>query len=187
MLFQRICRRIRLLETPIGFFRKWSFVFLGGRVGEHTRIPSRTLCPWPHQVKLGSACILQTDIFFNADCFWKPGPTMVFGDRTFIGRGCEFNISNSLIVGDDCLIASGVKIIDHDHGTSVHSPIASQSVVEIPVTIGRGVWIGVNAVILKGVCIGDGAVIGAGSVVTHSVPAREVWCGVPAAKIGQRE
>jgi acetyltransferase-like isoleucine patch superfamily enzyme len=57
---------------------------------------------------------------------------------------------------------------------------------EAPITIEDDVWIGVNAVILKGVTIGKGAIIGAGAVVTKFVPPYEIWGGIPAKKIGQR-
>jgi acetyltransferase-like isoleucine patch superfamily enzyme len=186
VLFQRLARRIGLLESPLGFLRKSMFRFLGGQVGEGTRIPRGTRYTWPHQVTLGSNCRLQEDIFFNYDHFWKPGPAIIVGDRVFIGRGCEFNICKLLTIGDDTLIASGVKIIDHDHGKSSGSLISQQQAVESPISIGRDVWIGVNAVLLKGVAIGDGAIIGAGSVVTRSVPAGEIWCGIPARKTGVR-
>lgn len=47
-------------------------------------------------------------------------------------------------------------------------------------------WIAANACVTRGITIGDGAVIGAGSVVTHDIPPYEIWAGVPAKKIGQR-
>jgi acetyltransferase-like isoleucine patch superfamily enzyme len=186
MIGQRIARRLRLLETPSGMIRKWIFKGLGGAVGPQTRIPPRTHCTWPHQVKLGAECRLQSDIFFNYDHYWRPGPSILIGNRVFIGWGCEFNITHRLSIGDDTLIASGVKIIDHDHGKVAGIKISTQPAIESPVVIGCDVWIGVNAIILKGVSIGDGAVIGAGSVVTKSVPAGEIWCGVPAVKTGNR-
>lgn len=49
-----------------------------------------------------------------------------------------------------------------------------------PINIGNHVWIGLRAIILKGVTIGDGAVIAAGAVVTNNVPANSVVAGVPA-------
>ncbi len=183
---QRIARRIRLWESPLGILRKCVFRFLGGQIGKGTRIPRGTRCTWPHQVSLGANCRLQEDVFFNYDHFWKPGPSIIIGNRVFVGRGCEFNICKFLTIGDDSLVASDVKVIDHDHGTSAASLISQQQAIESPISIGRDVWIGVNAVILKGVVIGDGAVIGAGSVVTKPVPAGEIWCGVPARKIGER-
>lgn len=57
---------------------------------------------------------------------------------------------------------------------------------EKPLTIGNDVWIAANCCICRGVKIGNGAIIGAGSVVTHDVPSFEIWAGVPARKIGQR-
>jgi acetyltransferase-like isoleucine patch superfamily enzyme len=55
-----------------------------------------------------------------------------------------------------------------------------------PIRIGRDVIVGVNSVILKGVEIGDGAVVAAGSVVTKSIPTNEIWGGNPARKIRDR-
>lgn len=48
---------------------------------------------------------------------------------------------------------------------------------------GKKVWIGANAVILRGVSIGDGAIVVAGAVVKHDIPAHEIWGGIPAKKI----
>lgn len=52
-----------------------------------------------------------------------------------------------------------------------------------PITLGRDVWLGANCVVLKGVNIGDRAIVGAGSVVTKSIPSGEIWAGSPARKI----
>lgn len=49
--------------------------------------------------------------------------------------------------------------------------------------IGKNVWIGANAVILRGVSIGEGAIVAAGAVVNHDIPSHEIWGGVPAKKI----
>jgi acetyltransferase-like isoleucine patch superfamily enzyme len=62
-----------------------------------------------------------------------------------------------------------------------------QRSIEKPIIIGNDVWIGANAVILKGVEIGDGAVVAAGAVVNKPIAAYEIWGGVPAKKIGQRK
>ena len=53
-------------------------------------------------------------------------------------------------------------------------------------TIGNDVWIAANVCVTRGVSISDGAVIGAGAIVTHDVGPYEIWAGVPARKIGQR-
>ena len=63
----------------------------------------------------------------------------------------------------------------------------TQAGVIAPIVVERDVWLGVNVVVLKGVRVGEGAIVGAGAVVTKSVPCGEIWGGVPARRIGQRQ
>jgi acetyltransferase-like isoleucine patch superfamily enzyme len=142
--------------------------------------------PWPHQVWLGDNCRLEPGIYFKFDWYWKTGPSIIVGDRVFIGRAVEFNIQGRIEIGNDCLIASGCIFVDHDHGMDLRQPMRSQPQESHPILIRPNVWIGANAVILKGVEISEGAVIGAGSIVTKSIPPNEIWCGNPAKKMGLR-
>lgn len=176
---QKAFRKLILLGCSLGIWRNWIWKIRGGQIGSGTILPAH-LVTWPHQVRFGRDCILQPDLFFNYSHFWTPGPSMLFGNRVFLGRGCEFNIRYRLEVGDDCLIASGCVFVDHDHGRNLTTPMNSQPVIGAPIILHRNVWIGANSVILKGVTIGEGAVVGAGSVVLHSIPAGETWGGVPA-------
>lgn len=87
-------------------------------------------------------------------------------------------------IGDHVRLTSGVKILTHDYAWSVlkrgtGSILGGQS----PVTIGSNVFIGMNAVITRGVTIGDNVVIGAGSVVTKDCPSGGVYAGNPAKRI----
>ncbi|MBQ3559436.1 MAG: hypothetical protein IJA07_08000 [Agathobacter sp.] len=126
--------------------------------------------------------------------------TMVFnsviGSLTSIGVGGMVRYAK---IGKVCSIAWNVSIggAEHDYKKLTISSFPydpafgiSEGGVEHwynkPVEIGNDVWIAANACITRGVTIGDGAVIGAGSIVTHDVPAYEIWAGVPAKKIGQR-
>ena len=179
-MIQRLWRRAILFNGIPSEARMALLRMRGAQIGSGTRIPPRTLFTWPHQVKLGSRCILQSDIFFNFDHYWSPGPSIVIGDRVFLGRGCEFNIRHRLEIGDDCLIASGCIFSDSNHGRNSHGPMNRQPVESSPIILGRNVWIGARCVILQGVAIGDGAVVGAGAVVTKSIPPGVVWGGVPA-------
>ena len=115
-----------------------------------------------------------------------PGPNIMIGSNCFVGHGVEFNIRKYVRIGNDCLIAAGVRFIDHDHGISLDALIREQEGPESPIEVGNDVWIGVNAVILKGVVVGKGAVIGAGAVVNRSIPESEIWGGVPAKPLGRR-
>ena len=62
-----------------------------------------------------------------------------------------------------------------------------QQSTEASIVIEDDVWLGVNVAVLKGITIASGAVIAAGAVVAKSVPANEIWGGVPARKIGERK
>jgi acetyltransferase-like isoleucine patch superfamily enzyme len=178
--------RIKYIPRPVKVFRNTWFTILGMYIGKGTYLPSITVS-WPHQVQIGSECSLEKNIYFKYEGIWKPGPNLLIGDRVFIGNHCEFNIADRLEIGSYCLIASGCKFIDHNHGISMNAQIFLQKSIQDPIFLGEGVWLGVNVVVLKGVHIGNGAIIAAGSVVNKSVPPMEIWGGVPAKKIGERK
>jgi acetyltransferase-like isoleucine patch superfamily enzyme len=105
------------------------------------------------------------------------GATVEIGRNTYLNRRTEIFCSRSVRIGADCAIAWDVLITDSDqHSIDGHDPVG-------PVEIGDHVWIGAGAKILKGVTIGDGAVIAAASLVTHDVPPRALVGGVPASTI----
>jgi len=136
---------------------------------------------WPHQLSVGRNCLFENDLIFKYDSIWQNGPNITIGDNCFIGNNTEFNISERISIGDNCLIASYCKFIDHDHGFSeINKLIRLQEPKMTPIIIEDNVWIGTNCIILKGVTIGSGSIIGAGSVVTKNVSPNEVWCGSPA-------
>lgn len=160
---------------------------LGMQIGAGTLLP-RCRVTWPHQVSLGANCSLEHDIYFKFDGIWAAGPSIVLHDGVFVGFGCEFNVRRRVEIGADCLIASGCKFIDHDHGTGRRDvPMREQAGgAEAEVVVGCDVWIGANVVVLKGVHIGRGAIVAAGAVVTKDIGEYEIWGGVPACRLGER-
>lgn len=109
------------------------------------------------------------------------------GRRVVFGHHCTVAAKQSVVIGDDCLIAELVSVRDHDHETAdVRVPMRDQGARCAPVVIGRDVWLGTRVVVLKGVTIGDGSIIGAGAVVTRDVPPYSIAIGVPARVIGRR-
>jgi acetyltransferase-like isoleucine patch superfamily enzyme len=156
------------------------------KVGGGTKVPFCKIT-WPHQVSLGKKCQLENNIYFKYDGIWMDGPSIVIGDNVFIGAGCEFNISKGVSIGNHSNIASGCKFIDHDHQTSINLLTGQEIGKEQAIVIGKDVWLGFNTIVLKGVHIGDGAIVGAGAVVTKSISPYEIWAGVPAKKIGHRQ
>lgn len=185
-LVQRLLFRLRIHHDPHALMRRVGWSLQGARFGRGTSVPSLFIT-WPHQVAIGASCILEPDIYFKYDGIWQPGPSIVVEDRVFIGRGCEFNIRNHIQIGRESLIASGCKFIDHDHAMTLdQGPMNLQPCPDAPIVLEEDVWLGVNVVVLKGVTIGKGAVVGAGAIVTKSIPACEIWAGVPARKVGTR-
>jgi acetyltransferase-like isoleucine patch superfamily enzyme len=183
--FRKVLFRLRMDILTLSQLRKYFWVLQGMSIGENTKMP-RAIVTWPHRVKIGRSCRLEPDIYWHFDGAYGEEPTIVVGDRTFIGTGCEFNISASLSVGSDCLIAAGCRFIDHDHGTGFGAPMNSQVGIHAPIVLESDVWIGANCVVLKGVHVGSGAIVAAGSVVTHSIPKNTIVAGVPARVIRVR-
>lgn len=177
--------RFRTFNFILSSVRRLWFSCLGMQIGKGTYVPKMHVT-WPHQVCIGQNCKLEPHINFKYDGPWLPGPRIVIGDTVFIGTNCEFNINEGITIGNDSLIASGCKFIDHDHGIDLGESMYKQFGSRAKISIANDVWLGCNVIVLKGVNIGDGAIIAAGAVVTKSIPAYEIWGGVPAKKIGQR-
>ncbi|MFZ4776169.1 MAG: acyltransferase [Terrimicrobiaceae bacterium] len=184
---QRLWRKAYFgLYEPASILRRLVWQIRGAKIGRSTRLP-KCMATWPHQVRIGELCVLQPGIFFNFDHYWIPGPSIIVGDRVFIGKDVEFNCREKITVGDDALIGAGCRLIDSDHGTDPGRLIRLQEPATAAISVGNGAWLGANVIVLKGVKIGDGAVIGAGSIVTKSVPSGEVWAGSPAKFLRSRD
>lgn len=185
-LFQKAFFRARDLAQGKVFssVRKGYWSLQGAAFGKGT-VLFKVWMTWPHQVQIGRDCLVEPGVFFKYDGIWSQGPSIVIGDRCFIGVACEFNIRKGIVIGDEAAIASGCKFIDHDHGIA-GTALDDTPGKEAPIQIERLAWLGANTIVLKGVVIGERAVIGAGSVVTKNVPEGEIWAGVPARKIGER-
>jgi acetyltransferase-like isoleucine patch superfamily enzyme len=109
--------------------------------------------------------------------------TLTIGSDTYLNDGAEVwcNSPNTTI-GPECAIAWGVRILDTDFHKLLKNGSANPRAPSphAPVHIGRKCWIGANALVLKGVSIGEGSVVAAGAVVTSEVPPHSLVAGVPA-------
>ena len=137
-------------------------------------------------LNIGHGCCLETAMTFE-----RQDAQIKIGDRVFIG--CSNLISaTSIDIGNDVLISWGCTIVDHNsHAISwrlrkddVNGWMRGKKdwthVESKPIKIHDKVWIGFNAIVLKGVTIGEGAIIGAGSVVTSDVAPYTIVGGNPA-------
>ncbi len=91
---------------------------------------------------------------------------LCLGDKVYINRNTLIVCREKITIGSGTSIGPGVAIYDHDHDLQNPGKLRCK-----PILIGNNVWIGANCTVLKGVSIGDGAVIAAGTVVTKDVPA----------------
>lgn len=148
---------------------------------DYGRIRSKKGC----SLLIGELCQVDGTIIFE-----RENASVVLGKRVFM-NGTIIS-AEKVSVGSDVLVSWGVTIVDH-HSHSVSFSKRSRDVVMwreqkkdwspvriAPVVISDKVWIGFNSIILCGVTIGEGAVIGAGSVVTRDVPPWSIAGGNPA-------
>ena len=110
------------------------------------------------------------------------------GAKTVIGQEATISAFQHVSIGRECIIADRVMLIDFDHGvTEVERPVRTQGIYKRDVHVGHNVWIGYGACILRGVSVGENAIIGTSAVVTAEVPANAVVAGVPARVIRMRD
>jgi acetyltransferase-like isoleucine patch superfamily enzyme len=113
---------------------------------------------------------------------------IAIGDDVQINRFNIISAGERIVIEDHCVFAPDVKILDSEYQFRQrdllikHAPGTSA-----PVRIGRGAWLGFGVAVLKGVQIGEGAVIGAHAVVREDVPAFAIAAGVPARIVGYRQ
>ena len=117
------------------------------------------------------------------------GHNIYVGSNVSINLNCTFIDCNRIDIGADTLIAPCVHLTTATHPVELSDRLTPDwnsasseyrwRTYALPIHIGRGCWIGANVVVLPGVTIGDGTVIGAGSVVTKDIPANVVAVGNP--------
>jgi acetyltransferase-like isoleucine patch superfamily enzyme len=134
-------------------------------------------------VRLGGGGNLHGGVLFETEA----AGAIVIGDDFTLNRGAVLAAHAEITIGDHALIGEYVSIRDCDHAFGDPTrPMRQQGFTAAAIHIGNDVWIGRGAAILKGVTIGDGAVIAANAVVTKDIPAMEIWAGVPARFLRRR-
>jgi acetyltransferase-like isoleucine patch superfamily enzyme len=111
---------------------------------------------------------------------------LVAGEYSFLNIGC--NVGQKVELGRYVMLGPYVSVVGNDHESSKPGVpiIFSGRPPQKQTVIDDDVWVGFGAIIMAGVRIGRGAIVGAGSVVTKTVPPYEIHAGVPAKKVGER-
>lgn len=103
------------------------------------------------------------------------------GQKVFLNHNCSITCAEYISIGNNCMFANNLVIVDHDHAIGKDGVIGT--LVSQPIVIEDQVWCGANVTITKGVHIGKGAVIAANAVVVSDVEAHTIVAGVPAKRI----
>ncbi|HSH88949.1 MAG TPA: acyltransferase [Ramlibacter sp.] len=170
-------------RTALERWRAQLWRLRGARLGAKTQVGVRCVIEQPWRLASGERVRIEHGAYIK---LVGAQASVTLGDATFIGCGCELDISQALTIGSHVLIAPGCFITDHGHRHAAGVHIDAQGVDARPVRIGNDVWLGARVVVLPGVTIGDGAIVGAGAVVTRDVAPGAVVAGVPAVPIGRR-
>jgi len=144
------------------------------------------------EITIGSNCVLNSEwgsnpLAPNHPVFLatrKPSAKIVIG-KNFGMTGGTICAAESVVIGDDVIIGANCTVTDTDFHPIDRAERKADSKAgrHRPVTIGNGVFIGMNCIVLKGTTIGDGVVVGAGSIVSGDIPAGHVYAGNPAREV----
>lgn len=167
--------------------KAFSFKFKSFEIGENTQIFSWRVKGNPSgTIVVGSDSIVKSQIYFE-----RPDAVVKIGNRSFVGKGM-ISVADQVEIGNDVMISWGVTIADHNSHSLKFSERSNdilswklkrkdwQNVKISRLTICDKSWIGFNSILLKGITVGEGAIVGAGSVVTKDVPPWTIVAGNPA-------
>lgn len=136
----------------------------------------------PDMIKVGKNVTIREHAWLNCVNKAQDKVTLEIKDGCYIGRFAHINAYKSVILEESVLVADRVFISDVNHQFSdPYIPIIDQGVTTpLPITLKKGCWIGVGAVILPGVTVGENAIVAANAVVTKDVPKNKIARGIPA-------
>lgn len=171
------------MRTLAARLRAWRMRLRGVRAGAKCAAGSRLHLRNARGITLGARVEIEHDVYLK---LVTAEARLRVGDFAFIGAGCEIDVAASVSIGAHTLLAPGVFITDHAHNFARAKRLDEQGSRIAPVAVGDDVWLGAKCVVLAGVTIGDGAIVGAGAVVTKDVAPCAIVAGVPAREIGRR-
>jgi acetyltransferase-like isoleucine patch superfamily enzyme len=134
------------------------------------------------------AATIGRDVALAPNVSFRNGARVRVGDGAHVGERCLLWAGEraGITLGETALLGPEVMITVANYRTLPGVPVVDQSRDEADVVVGAGAWLGARVVVLPGVTVGEGAVVGAGSVVTRDVPPMAVAVGVPARVVRHR-
>lgn len=144
-------------------------------VGEKLQVLGPCAVTSAGDIRVGDGLIIRSRAYNMVEISCARGAKLTFGNNVFLNQGVRIACTTEITIGDNTLIGDESVILDTDyHG------VANSETKAAPVRIESDVWLGTRVIVLRGVTIGRGSVVGAGAVVTRSIPPRSFAAGVPA-------
>lgn len=172
--------RIRNLSKPSICLEPDAVVEIAGILNLNTAYPHKSqknaVLKVDQNGKLEVHGIFQA--YYDTEIWVYPKGKLTLG-HGYINAGTQLRCMERITIGDGCAIGRNVLIMDFDAHEITYEN-GTKNRITAPIEIGKHVWIGAGATILKGVTIGDNAIVGAGSIVTRDVPANTIVAGNPA-------
>lgn len=136
-----------------------------------------------HQIAIGERVLMLHGGWLSVErpAWRSEEPALQIGDGCQFRPHCSFSASESIILEEDVVMATGCSVVDSDHivggdaANVLHNPLRTA-----PIRIGRGTWLGDRVSVLRGSTIGEFCVIGANSVVRGEIPPYSIAVGAPA-------
>jgi acetyltransferase-like isoleucine patch superfamily enzyme len=181
---QEIYSRILFRDSPTGAHeRRVLLRAMCKSFGNGVRIGLGVLVLHPQTFEIGDAVFIGNQTYLQG----RHDGHCVIGAHTWIGPQSYFDCRD-MELGEYVGWGPGAKVLGSEHtGEPASVPVIQTDLVIKPVRVGKWADIGVNAVLLPGVTVGEGAIVGAGAVVTKDVPPYAVAAGVPARVLHQRD
>ena len=132
---------------------------------------------YPENIFIGNNVVIKEGAKI---CTCNENAKIHIGDNTTIGYHTFIFASDSITIGNDCLVAPFVYIVDSDHSIEKNALINEQPNINRPINIKADVWLATGAKILKGVTIEQGGVVAAGAVLSSDVAPYQIFAGIPA-------
>lgn len=184
-VFANFFSRFDLARSANLIFEDHSLLVFGSEYGAYQKYTSRTVL----QMERHSVMRIDGEVWFGRGGIIR---VLEGGELVLKGEGTFFTANNLIVcktkveIEEGVQVAWGVQILDHDFHKTYDERSGEQFPESLPIKIKKGAWIGCNVIILKGVTIGRGTIIGAGSVVTRNMPDGYVCAGNPCKPIEKR-
>ncbi|MEZ9076147.1 DapH/DapD/GlmU-related protein [Vibrio cyclitrophicus] len=169
----------RLIYIIYRFFSSILYICLLKHYGKNSFVHPLASIRNHKEISVGNSVIINKNVTIWVGSLFLGNNIQINPNTCIYGRVI---IGNNVMIAPNCMIASG------NHGIAINDEpmITQKCTTKCPIRIGNDVWIASNSVILDGVNIGDGAIVGAGSVVTKDVPTMAIVVGNPARVIRYR-